>query len=291
MALSARRESPIEPNLKVVLVYLGNDVFLTPYVIYAEEGAIVVDPGPRSCLSQYYEWRRSTTVCTHIHLDHCGSAGDVVKSGGVVYAHANYLRHLVNPGRLWQKSLEVLGSYAELFGRPIEAEERGVLPLRDGDQVLGVLRAVYTPGHAPHHVMFYYEEPRILFVGDGGGVYFPDVKAVVPSTPPPLDLENYIRSLEKALGLNPSWICFAHAGCTNDVDMLRRGVDQLMMWVEEVRMGLERGEDLNALLDRLSRRDEMLERARASIRSDVRRMFVLNSILGVVEYVRRTGIQ
>lgn len=278
---------PPRVNLKIVLISLGGDVFLTPYVIYAENETVVVDPGPRSCLDQYTEWHRAVAVCTHIHLDHCGSAGDVVRHGGVVYAHARYTNHLVNPERLWQKSLEALRDYAEVFGKPINAEERGVRPLHDGDKALGLLKVVYSPGHAPHHVTLYYEELGVAFVGDGAGVYFPDAKAIVPSTPPPFNLKEYVGSLEKVVDLNPEWICFAHVGCTNEVELLERGIEQVALWVEVVRRGLSLGEDLEALLARLAREDDMLKRVVESSRGGMRRMLLMSSIAGIVDYVQR----
>jgi glyoxylase-like metal-dependent hydrolase (beta-lactamase superfamily II) len=70
-------------------------------------------------------------------------------------------------------------------------------PLDDGAQLAfgaATLRAVHVPGHAPDHLVFWFEEERALFTGDvviGHGT--------VVVAPPAGDMRVYVRSLERLL--------------------------------------------------------------------------------------------
>ena len=65
------------------------------------------------------------------------------------------------------------------------------------------LEAVYTPGHARHHMALFEPGSGDLFTGDAAGVFLDEVGAVHPATPPPeFDLEASLESLRRmeALG-------------------------------------------------------------------------------------------
>lgn len=110
-------------------------------------------------------------LVTHAHSDHMG---------GVPQVRERY------PG-------------ASFFKMPWDAEDGryGVRPepLADGATVThgGItLRAIYTPGHAPDHLCFFWEEERVLFSGDlivGAGT------VVIPRDGG--DMAAYMRSLER----------------------------------------------------------------------------------------------
>jgi hydroxyacylglutathione hydrolase len=76
----------------------------------------------------------------------------------------------------------------------------GDRPLAD-DQVVDLdgvrLRVLHTPGHAPDHVVFYWEKRHALFSGDlvlGSGT--------VVVAPPGGSMEDYMRSLGRVAGLD-----------------------------------------------------------------------------------------
>ena len=89
-----------------------------------------------------------------------------------------------------------------------------VNPLADGDRVAtegATLRAVHTPGHAPDHLCYVFEEERALFSGDnvlGVGT------TVIPSESG--DLGAYMTSLDRLLAEQPKRIYPAHGPCIED---------------------------------------------------------------------------
>jgi glyoxylase-like metal-dependent hydrolase (beta-lactamase superfamily II) len=86
---------------------------------------------------------------------------------------------------------------------------------RDGEQALAegtivraggvALRVIPSPGHTPDHVVFFEDDQRWLFTGDavlGRGTSVID--------PPEGDLAEYLRSLERMVGLEPEVIYPGH---------------------------------------------------------------------------------
>src|SRR2546422_173688 len=64
------------------------------------------------------------------------------------------------------------------------------------------LEAVYTPGHARHHMALFEPGSGDLFTGDAAGVFLDEVGAVHPATPPPeFDLEAALESLRRMQAL------------------------------------------------------------------------------------------
>ncbi|ACB39560.1 MBL fold metallo-hydrolase [Pyrobaculum neutrophilum] len=210
-----------------VVRFLGGEPIVATYVFEVGGMRIAVDPGPASTLGSL---EVDAVLCTHIHLDHCGSAGHL---GKPAYVHERYVRHLVDPARLYEASLATLGVYAEVFGRPLPAREAVGVP--DGARLFDAVDVFHTPGHAPHHVMYYYRDEKVLFVGDGAGVYIPELDVVIPTTPPPFRLQQYLESLSRVRGLDVDLLCFPHFACTRRVEILDVHREQIVGWVEALR--------------------------------------------------------
>ena len=143
---------------------------------------MVIDPGPddpghvanvcdRAAASG---WQVEQILVTHAHGDHLG-AGD----------------------RLARRT-----------GAPVRGWGRGDPPLRDEERLTvdgGRLRVLHTPGHAPDHVVIYWEERAVLFSGDlilGEGT--------VVVAPPGGSMTDYLRSLERVAQLDLVLICPGH---------------------------------------------------------------------------------
>ena len=75
------------------------------------------------------------------------------------------------------------------------------------------LRALYTPGHATHHVAFHDPARSVIFTGDVGGVRLENSSYVRPPTPPPdLNLEDWSASIERLRALRPQTLYLPHYG-------------------------------------------------------------------------------
>lgn len=240
---------PVTDRVYVVdLEPLGSRGWLSTYLIVGDDAVAVVDPGPKVVYKDFLKslkevgvvGRKIYIVLTHVHMDHAGSVGDLARElpYSKVAVHPRGAKHLVNPSRLWQSSLEVLGELAQAFGKPEPVAEGSLLPVADGEVVSlgGVgLEVAYTPGHAQHHASYMLRPHRLLFAGDSIGNYFN--RRAYPVTVPPFDASEYLRSLDKMLALNPNEIAVSHYGIVNaEPDIfIQRVKDKLTAWIYRIR--------------------------------------------------------
>jgi glyoxylase-like metal-dependent hydrolase (beta-lactamase superfamily II) len=209
----------------------------------------IVDTGPSSTvpvllesLKKHGVTRLDYILLTHIHLDHSGGLAEVLEAFPMarVAVHPKGRRHLVNPERLWQSSLEVIPDMAAVYGEPASVDEEVFLaePL----DVPGV-ESIDTPGHAPHHRSFLYRagEKTILFAGEAASTYgrrghaYPGEDDgtffLRPATPPKFFLEDALDSIRKLESTDADIMCYAHFGYTCDVvHLLKEARKQLLLW-------------------------------------------------------------
>ncbi len=159
-------------------------------------------------------------VVTHVHLDHAGAAGHLAARfpSACVVVRSEGAPHLVDPSRLWSSASRLYDDMEGLWGSmlPIPAE-RIVAVSQDGPVAdLGdgrVLQAIYTPGHAVHHMALYEPGGGDLFAGDAIGVYLAEVGAVRPAAPPPeFDLETALDSIERIRRVGAARVFPTHYG-------------------------------------------------------------------------------
>lgn len=201
----------------------------------------VVDPGPASTIPHLTAelHRRGVTrldriLLTHVHLDHGGGAGHLAaafpEARVVVWEEA--ARHLVDPQRLWEGSLQVLRDLAPLFGRPLPVPADRIDP-PSSLEPLGI-RTFHTPGHAAHHQC--YLDDGTLFVGEAAGMTCPTrggAPYLRPATPPRFHLPTALRSLDLLLALEPApaRLAWGHHGlCEEPGRFLAAARGQLLLW-------------------------------------------------------------
>ena len=274
--------------------------FFTTYVIRGRKIALV-DPGPGVCLPQLLTGLAEAKIkaddidyilLTHIHIDHAGAVGDLVPytPGAKVVVHPRGVRHVANPEKLWQASLNALGEIAAKYGKIKPVQDAKLISAEDEMKIdLGGrhLEVIFTLGHAPHHISFWDSERGELFVGDAVGVYHPEADVLTPGTPPPFDLSKALESLEKLALLEPKVICYSHGGSVpSSIRTLERCRKQLLIWGEVISiMFREKQEDI---LKSLFNEDEELKRLMKVKKSDFRKETMLfdNSVEGFVEYFK-----
>lgn len=200
----------------------------TPKVIAAwEHDGVIVDPGPESCLATLLEALGGEVpraiLLTHIHFDHAGAAGALVRRwpGLPVYVHERGARHLPDPTRLVASATKLYGEegFKRLWGEVVPVPEANLRVLSGGEAVLdGEYRVAYTPGHASHHVAYLHEETRRAFVGDVAGARIPPSGFTVAPTPPPdVDVTAWHASLDLVAGWEPESLALTHFGGVDDV--------------------------------------------------------------------------
>jgi glyoxylase-like metal-dependent hydrolase (beta-lactamase superfamily II) len=202
-------------------MHLGRDRVIGAY----EVDGIVVDPGPSTCVDTLLEGLDGETpralLLTHIHLDHSGGTGVLVRRFPEleVYVHERGAPHLIDPSKLLASAGQLYGDDMErLWGEIAPVPEENVRRLEGGETVHG-FRVAYAPGHASHHVAYLHEASGEAFVGDVGGVRVPPSDHTVAPTPPPdIDVEAWNESLDTVAGWSPAALCLTHFGRAHDPD-------------------------------------------------------------------------
>jgi glyoxylase-like metal-dependent hydrolase (beta-lactamase superfamily II) len=202
-----------------------------------ELDGVLIDPGPESSMETLVaalDDRPRALVLTHIHLDHAGAAGALVRRWPEleVYVHERGAPHLVDPAKLIKSASRLYGDNMErLWGEIVPVPEENIRLLSGGEQVFG-LRVAYTPGHASHHVCYLHEGTGRAFVGDVAAVRIPPADYVVPPTPPPdIDLEAWEASLDLVKGWQPTSLALTHFGAVDEpaphIELVRRRLREL----------------------------------------------------------------
>jgi glyoxylase-like metal-dependent hydrolase (beta-lactamase superfamily II) len=188
-----------------------------------EIDGVLIDPGPSSSLENLIEALDGepprALLLTHIHLDHAGSSGSMVRRWPElpVYVHEIGARHLADPAKLLESAERLYGDQMDrLWGEVAPVPEANLKPLRGGEEVLG-FRVAYTPGHASHHVSYLHPPSGRAFVGDTAAVRIPPSEFVMPPTPPPdIDLDLWEDSIDRILDWEPDSLGLTHFGEVSD---------------------------------------------------------------------------
>lgn len=204
---------------------------------------------------------------SHIHLDHAGAAGTLLKHlpKAELVVHRRGAPHIANPKKLWVQAGKVLGSIADIYSKPEPVPKKRIIPARDGmnlDIGNGVrLNVTETLGHASHHLAYFETQSRGIFVGDAAGVYLEKDDVVVPTTPSPFRLDIALSTLQKLAKLKPTSLYYSHFGkAYNAVDRLETYEEQLKLWAETAKEGIENGEDIETIIKRIIQKDKALQK-------------------------------
>jgi len=182
-------------------------------------GDLLIDPGPESSLETLVDALGGepprALLLTHIHLDHAGATGAIVRRWPhvEVHVHERGARHLADPSKLLASAARLYGDrMQELWGEIVPVPQENLRPLAGGETVDG-FRVAYTPGHASHHVSYLHEDSGRAFAGDVAGVQIRPGGIVLPPTPPPdIDLEAWNESLSLLAQWKPESLAITHFG-------------------------------------------------------------------------------
>jgi glyoxylase-like metal-dependent hydrolase (beta-lactamase superfamily II) len=245
---------PLAPGLWCLdLDFQGHPGVVAAFLLTGREGHTLVETGPGSSLAALERAVAAAgarieevtqLVVTHIHLDHAGAAGSLLRRlpDARLFVHPAGAPHMIDPSKLLASATRIYGDRMEsLWGafEPCPADR--VVQLADGDEIrcgARTLRALHTPGHASHHVALHDPEAGSVFTGDVGGVRLQGARYVRPPTPPPdIDIELWHRSVERLRALEPSALDLTHFGRFTDpgrhLDELLERLDAWVKWTAE----------------------------------------------------------
>jgi len=144
-----------------------NPFYENTYLIHNDNKALLVDPGFTSKSEQkdfiaYIEKQSlalQAVILTHAHVDHILGIEFIRTAFGTDI----YLSH--KDLYLWENAAQ----QASMFG--ISLEQPGFTPVSlEADKEIQIgfftFKTLFTPGHSPDHLSFYFEENNTLIAGD-----------------------------------------------------------------------------------------------------------------------------
>jgi len=234
------------------LNFLGTERIIASFLLMGDDSAAIVETGPTTCLQSLTDGLKSRGVShedvrqvflTHIHLDHAGASGHLAEllPNATFYVHEIGYPHLIDSSKLVKSAKRIYGERMdELWGETRPVPEDRVVTLK-GEEIEvagGVLVAHDTPGHAYHHLAYLEPESGALFAGDVAGIRLPGQSYVRPSTTPPeVDVDAWIKSINAIRRIEPASLCPTHFGRYEDVERhlseLEQRLQDWLLFVEE----------------------------------------------------------
>ena len=243
----------------------GLERVIGAYLLETDDGPALFDCGPSTCVERLKEGLGERglgltdlrhLLLSHIHLDHAGAAGVLVREHPGLRVHVSEVGapHLVDPSRLEASARRLYGeAFDTMWGELAPVPERNVEVV--GRDVVG-LECFPSPGHARHHVC-YVGRDGTLYAGDAAGVRIQPGRLVVPPTPPPdVDVEAWERTLDEIERRAPERLALIHFGVASDPDRhladLRR---RLRDWTAIVERGVSEQEFVTEVREELAEAD------------------------------------
>ena len=240
------------------LDFLGYPDIIATAVLHGPAGVALIDPGPSTSLDNLRRGLERKGIemrdvrqllLTHIHLDHAGSTGTLVREWPhlEVFVHERGAPHLAEPVKLLASAGRLYGQdMKRLWGEilPVPAERLRIL--KGGERITAGGRQIevaYTPGHASHHVSFFEPSAGIAFVGDTAGIRRGNGVYVMPAAPPPdIDMERWRESEARILAWSPDTLFLTHFGPFHGArPHFQQLMDRLAEWSRLVRRLLADG--------------------------------------------------
>ncbi len=260
------------------LDFLGEPGVIGTGVIRTPGGAWLVDPGPSTALGGLEKGLAALglsladvrgLLLTHIHLDHAGASGTIVRDHPDVrvFVHERGAPHVADPSRLLESAGRLyVGTLERLWGE-VAPVPPGNIHVLTGGEHLDLdgrrIEVAYTPGHASHHVSYLDTHTGFAFAGDTGGVRLAPAPYLVPPTPPPdINLPAWDASLARLRDWKARRLFVTHFG----------GVDDPAAHLEQLESSLSSFADLvHTFLEQPGSDDERMNRFVERVAADLKR--------------------
>jgi glyoxylase-like metal-dependent hydrolase (beta-lactamase superfamily II) len=213
------------------------------YLVVGKEKVALIDTGPATSieavragiLKHGFELKEITHILiTHIHFDHCGSAGILFPEmpKAKLFVHPKVAKHLIDPSILMKNIQEVGDKLVARFGKLLPIPASRVQGFSDGEVMdLGNgerLKVIFTPGHASSNVTIVEEKNNGIFVGDTPGLYLAREKAILIPSPFGSDLKQTLKSLKMLMEMPAKWLFFGHFGiCDTPKETLKIAFEKM----------------------------------------------------------------
>jgi glyoxylase-like metal-dependent hydrolase (beta-lactamase superfamily II) len=239
--------SSLPPCVTIDVNWMGRPKSIAAALVQSDGVNALIDPGPTSTLETLRaEMRRHgvsvkdlhAILLTHIHLDHAGAVGALVKENPKleIFVHEFGAIHMADPSKLLASAGRLYGADMDrLYGSVLPVPEENLRALEGGETVTIGKRdfeILYTPGHASHHLTFWDAQDGTAFIGDVGGISVEGDEFILPATPPPdIDIEIWNHSLDAIAALRPAKLFLTHFGYATDPNAhIERYRERLATW-------------------------------------------------------------
>ena len=247
----------------IELNWMGRPRSIAAVLMESDGVHALIDPGPTSTLenlrAELKQRGRSVQdldaiLLTHIHLDHAGATGALVRENPrlAVFVHEFGALHMADPAKLLASAGRLYGAEMDkLYGGMLPVPEENLRPLEGGETVTIGKRdfeVLYSPGHASHHLTYWDKQDGTAFVGDTAGISVEGDTFILPATPPPdIDIELWNRSLDAIAALQPARLFLTHFGYSHDpAGHIARYRERLATWSGMVKSLLASGKSEEA---------------------------------------------
>jgi len=170
---------------------------------------------------------------THVHLDHAGGAGDLMRHlpNAKAVLHPRGAPHMIDPTKLIKGAMSVYGEqdYLDMYGEIIAIPAERVI-VTDDEQSFNLagrsLRAFFTEGHARHHYCLDDPMSRGVFTGDSFGVSYRELDTargefIYPTTTPiHFDPAEAHKSVDRIMACDPVQLYLTHYSRVVDLPRL-----------------------------------------------------------------------
>lgn len=170
---------------------------------------------------------------THVHLDHAGGAGLLMKSlpNAVAVLHPRGAPHMIDPARLIKGATAVYGEeeYRRQYG-DIEAIPAERVSIAANGEIFRLggrpLSSLYTEGHARHHHCIVDPASRSVFTGDSFGISYRELDTdrgafIYPTTTPVhFDPGEAHKAVDRICGEKPRQLFLTHYSRVSEVERL-----------------------------------------------------------------------
>lgn len=174
-------------------------------------------------------------VLTHVHLDHAGGAGVLMRElpNARLLAHPRAAPHMIDPSKLIAGATAVYGeeAFAREHGTLLPVDPGRVVVAEDGhvaDLAGRPLLCIDSPGHARHHMCIWDARSRSWFTGDTFGLSYREFDtargafALPTSSPVQFDPAAMKASIARMLERQPEAVYVTHYGRVTDVARVAR---------------------------------------------------------------------
>lgn len=265
----------------VDLNFLGKPEIIATAVLQGAGDVALIDPGPSTTIESLRASLRQKGIdlrdvgqllLTHIHLDHAGATGTIVRDnpGVEVFVHERGAPHMSEPAKLLASATRLYGEadMQRLWGEFVAVPAANLRVLRGGETIVAggrQLQVAYTPGHASHHVSYFDPASRVAFVGDTAGIRRQSPYVMPPTPPPDIDLERWLESEARILAWDPDTLFLTHFGPFHGARLQFQHLrDNIEQWSRVVRRLIA-----DASLSEEQRQDRFVEEAFRELRRAV----------------------